>query len=166
MAKITLKGNPINTNGELPAMGSQAPAFTLIDPELKEISLSDFKGKRKLIYAVPSLDTSVCLLSTKKLNDEAKKHPEMVFIVISGDLPFAQKRACGLEHIENIKTLSFLRSKDQYPKAYGMLIIDGPLQGLSARAVLALDEEDKVIYRELIPEITQEPDFPKIFKNL
>ncbi len=164
MSKITLKGNSIHTAGELPAIGQKAPDFKLVDGDLNDKSLKDFKGKRKLISIVPSLDTAVCSLSTKKFNEEFKKHPNFVGIVVSADLPFAQKRACG-EEIKNMVTLSMMRSKD-FARDYGILIIDGPLAGVCARGVLVLDENDKVIYRELVPEITQEPDYEKALEAL
>jgi thiol peroxidase len=160
MSRITLKGNPIHTTGELPVVGKKARPFKLVDIDLKERELSEFAGKRKLLSIVPSLDTEVCSLSAKKFNDAAKKHPGAVILVISADLPFAQKRVCGLEHLVNLITLSMMRTKD-FAKDYGILIADGPLAGLCARAVLVLDEEDHVIYAELVPEITQEPDYDK-----
>lgn len=165
MAKITLKGTAIQTSGELPALSSTAPDFTLVDGELKERSLKEFKGRRKLISMVPSLDTPVCSLSTKKFNDFAKKHPEIVIMVVSADLPFAQKRICQQEKLENVVTLSMIRSKD-FAKAYGVLIIDGPLAGLSSRAILVLDENNRVIYREQVPEITQEPNYDPALQAL
>ncbi|MBI2743253.1 MAG: thiol peroxidase [Chlamydiales bacterium] len=165
MAKITLKGNPVHTSGELPAQGSVAVDFLLTDSSLKDRSLKEFQGKRKLISIVPSLDTPVCSLSTKKFNETAKKHPEVVFMVVSADLPFAQKRACETEKVENVLTLSMMRSKD-FAKNYGVLLVDGPLAGITARAVLVLDEKNKVVYRELVPEIAQEPDYDKAIKAL
>ena len=160
MAKVTLKGNLIHTNGDLPAVGSKAPEFQLVDQDLNNHSLKDYKGKRKILYIVPSLDTSVCSLSTKKFNEQIKKHPTIVVLAISSDLPFAQKRFCGAENVKNIVTLSMMRSKD-FAKDYGVLIQDGPLAGICARAVIVLDENDKVIYVQLVPEITQEPDYEK-----
>ncbi len=165
MAKITLKGNPIQTSGELPQMGASAPDFILVDRDLKDRNLKEFQGKRKLLSIVPSLDTAVCSLSTKKFNDAAKKHPEVVFLVISADLPFAQKRLCDQEKIENVVTLSMMRSKD-FAKNYGVLILDGPLAGICARAVLVLDENNRVIFREQVPEISQEPSYDPALKVL
>ncbi|MFI5335136.1 MAG: thiol peroxidase, partial [Chlamydiales bacterium] len=135
MAKVTLKGSPIHTSGELPAIGSVAQDFTLVDGDLKNRSLKEFKGKRKLISIVPSLDTAVCSLSTKKFNETAKKHPEYIFLTVSADLPFAQKRFCSQEKVENVLTLSMMRGHD-FAKNYGILIMDGPLAGVCARAVL------------------------------
>jgi thiol peroxidase len=165
MAKITLKGSPIRTNGSLPSIGAKAPDFQLVNGDLNDRSLKDFKGKRKMIYIVPSLDTSVCSTSTKKFNEQIKTHPEITVLVVSADLPFAQKRACSQENIANIITLSMMRSKE-FAKAYGVLIEDGPLAGICARAVVILDENDNVIYTELVPEIAQEPNYDKALQML
>lgn len=165
MAQITLKSHPIHTSGELPKIGSKAPDFLLIDSELKERSLRDFHGKFKILSIVPSLDTEVCSLSAKKFNEEMKKHPDVHVLVISADSPFAQKRICLQDGLKNITTLSLMRSKD-FAKSYGVLIQDGPLAGLCARAVLVLDEHDKILYTELVPEITQEPNYEKALRAL
>ncbi len=165
MADITLKGNPIRTNGNLPPIGSKAPDFLLTDGTLKDMSLKDYAGKRKLLSIVPSLDTPTCSLSTKKFNEEIKKHPEVVALVISADLPFAQKRMCAAENVENIIPLSMMRSKD-FAKAYGVLIENGPLAGICARAVVVIDEKDLVVYTEQVPEIAQEPDYEMALKAL
>ena len=158
MAKIKHGGNPITTNGELPKVGSKTPDFHLVDAALNDVRLSDFKCKKKLLNIVPSLDTGICAMSTKKFNDLAKKRPDVQVLVISADLPFAQKRFCGAEGIENVKTLSMMRSRN-FAKDYGVLIQDGKLAGINARAVVVLDENDKVIYNELVPEIGQEPNY-------
>ncbi|MGH8271561.1 MAG: thiol peroxidase [Gammaproteobacteria bacterium] len=158
MAKITLKGNPINTNGELPSVGSAAPDFKLTNGGLADQSLSDFAGKKKLLNIVPSLDTPVCALSTKKFNDYAKDHPDTVMLVVSADLPFAQKRFCGNEHLENVVPLAMFRDKN-FANDYGVLIEDGPMAGLTARAVVVLDADNKVRYTELVPEIAEEPGY-------
>lgn len=163
MAKVTLKGNPIRTNGDLPVLNSQAPDFQLVDQNLHNHSLKEYKGKRKILYTVPSLDTATCSLSTKKFNEEIKKHPDIVLLAISADLPFAQKRFCGSENVHNLVTLSMMRSKD-FAQDYGLLIQEGPLEGILARAVIILDENNKVIYVELVPEITQEPNYEKALK--
>jgi thioredoxin-dependent peroxiredoxin len=163
MAKVTLKGNPIQTNGELPSVGTAAPDFTLVDSDLKDRKLSEFKGKRILLLTVPSLDTSVCSLETKKFNDKIKSHPELLLIVASADLPFAQKRFCASEGVSNAITLSMMRSKD-FATKYGVLIQDGPLAGVCARSILVIDEAGKIIYTELVPEITQEPNYDKAFE--
>jgi thiol peroxidase len=165
MANVTLKGNPIQTNGSLPSLNQKAPDFTLVDNDLKDHSLGDYKGKKKLLSIVPSLDTPTCSLSAKKFNDAAKDHPDIVILVISADLPFAQKRICGLENLKNVLTLSMMRSKD-FAEDYGVLITTGPLAGIAARAVVVLDAQDKVIYTELVPEITQEPNYDKALEAL
>ena len=158
MAKITRRGEPITTNGELPKVGSKAPDFHLVEADLKDVRLADFKGKKKLLNIVPSLDTPTCALSTKKFNDFAKTRNDVMVLVISADLPFAQTRFCSAENIANVKTLSMMRSRN-FAKDYGVLIQDGPIAGITARAVVVLDENDKVIYTELVPEIRQEPNY-------
>jgi thiol peroxidase len=158
MATITLEGNEINTNGDLPAVGATAPGFDLVDKDLNNVALDDFSGKKKLLNIVPSLDTGVCATSTKKFNDAAKQHADTVFLTISADLPFAQGRFCEAETIDSLKTLSMMRSKN-FAKDYGVLIADGPLAGVTARAVVVLDSDNKVVYTELVPEIVQEPDY-------
>ena len=165
MAKITLKGNPINTNGELPKFGVQVPGFKLTDGKLNEVTLSQFKGKKKLLNIVPSLDTPVCATSTKKFNEHAKKNSNAVILVISADLPFAQGRFCTSEKIENVVTLSMMRDKN-FAKDYGVLIQDGPIAGITARAVIVTDENDRVVYHQLVPEIAQEPDYDKALNAL
>lgn len=158
MAHITLKGNPIKTNGELPSVDSQAPNFSLVSKELEDISLNDFAGKKKLLNIVPSLDTPVCATSTRKFNETAGKRTDCVVLVISADLPFAAGRFCSTEGLENVVTLSMMRSKN-FAKDYGVLIEDGPLAGITARALVVLDEQNKVIFSQLVPEIVQEPDY-------
>ncbi len=158
MAKITLEGNEINTSGDLPATGSSAPDFSLVTGELADVSLKDYAGKKKLLNIVPSLDTPVCATSTKKFNDAAKQDSDTVFLMISADLPFAMARFCGAEGTDNVVSLSMMRSRN-FAKDYGVLIEDGPLAGITARAVVVLDENNQTIYTELVPEITQEPDY-------
>jgi thiol peroxidase len=165
MASITLQGNPINTNGDLPAVGSTAPDFHLVDGELNDRSLSDYAGKKKLISIVPSLDTPVCATSTKKFNDYAASHDDAVMIIASADLPFAMGRFCGAEGTDKVVPLSMMRSRN-FAKDYGVLIVDGPLAGITARAVLVLDADNKVVYSELVPEIAQEPDYDAAIKAL
>ena len=165
MAQITHAGNPIHTNGELPKVGSAAPDFKLQDADLKDLSLADFKGKKKLLNIVPSLDTPTCALSTKKFNEQAAKHPNTVMLIVSADLPFAQKRFCSAENTNSVKTLSTMRSRN-FAKDYGVLITDGLLAGITARAVVVIDENDKVVYTELVPEIKQEPNYDKALAAL
>ncbi|MFW2132162.1 thiol peroxidase [Ectothiorhodospira haloalkaliphila] len=165
MAKITLQGNPINTSGDLPQVGSKAPAFTLVDIDLNDVRLSDFNGKRKILYITPSLDTPVCALATKKLDAWVAERDDVVVLTVSADLPFAQGRFCGSESVERAKTLSMMRSRN-FAKDYGVLIVDGPLAGITSRALLVLDEKDTVVHTELVPEIAQEPDYDKAYAAL
>jgi len=158
MATITLKGNEIHTNGDLPANGSQAPDFQLVDGNLGNVSLAAYKGKKKLLNIVPSLDTPVCQISTKKFNDHAMQRDDVVFLMISADLPFAMGRFCKAEGTDTVVPLSMMRSRN-FAKDYGVLIEDGPLAGITARAVLVIDENDKIIYGQLVPEISTEPDY-------
>ncbi len=158
MAKITLKGNEINTNGELPKVGDNAPDFSLVNAELGDVSLATYEGKKILLSIVPSLDTPVCATSTKKFNDAAKEKSDVVFLMIAADLPFAMSRFCGAEGTDNVIALSMMRSR-KFAKDYGVLIEDGPLAGITARAIVVIDENNKVIHSELVPEIAQEPDY-------
>ena len=158
MATITLKGNPVHTNGNLPAVGAKAPDFVLVNGDLQNITLDNYKGKKKLLNIVPSLDTPVCQISTKKFNDHAKTRADAVFLMISGDLPFAMKRFCSAEGTNNVVPLAMMRSRN-FAKDYGVLIEDGPLAGITARAVVVLDEQNKVRYTQLVPEIANEPDY-------
>ncbi|MBM2829261.1 MAG: lipid hydroperoxide peroxidase [Gammaproteobacteria bacterium] len=160
MATITLKGNKINTNGNLPKVGSKAPDFVLADGDLNNVTLDTYKGKKKLLNIVPSLDTPVCATSTKKFNEAAKKKVNTVFLMISADLPFAMKRFCTAEGTNNVIPLAMMRSRN-FAKDYGVLIEDGPLAGITARAVVVIDENNKVVYTQLVPEIAQEPDYDK-----
>jgi len=156
MAQITLEGNPINTNGELPAVGSQAPDFKLTDGELNDKGLADFKGQKKLLNIVVSLDTSICADSAKRFNDAASE--KAAVLVISADLPFAQGRVCSANNSDKVTSLSMMRDKN-FAKDYGVLIQDGPLAGITARSVVVLDENNKVLYTEQVPEIAQEPNY-------
>ena len=158
MATITLKGNPIHTNGELPAVGAAAPTFNLTAVDLSDKGLGDFAGKKKLLNIVPSLDTPVCAVSTEKFNEAAKTNDGLVVLVISADLPFAMSRFCGEKGIENVVNLSLMRGKN-FAKDYGVFIEDGPMAGITARAVVVIDENDRVVYTELVPEIAQEPNY-------
>ena len=165
MTQITLKGKPIHTIGNIPALHGKVPDFTLVDKDLKDRTLHEFQGKRKLLTTVPSLDTSTCSQMTKHFNQAMKHADNGVLITVSADLPFAQKRFCETESVHNILTLSMMRDK-QFGRAYGLLIEDGPLAGLLARAVLVLDEKDHLLYVELVPEITQEPNYTKALEVL
>ena len=158
MATVTLQGEPIHTSGDLPAVGSQAPEFRLVTTDLKDVNLADYAGKMKILNIVPSLDTPVCAVSTKRFNEAAKDRADLVVLVISADLPFASDRFCSAEGIDNVVTLSMMRSRN-FAKDYGVLIEDSALAGITARAVVVLDENDRVIYTELVPEIGQEPNY-------
>jgi len=158
MAQITLQGNPIKTTGDLPAIGNQAPDFSLVTSDLRDVSLKEFAGKKKLLNIVPSLDTAVCATSTRKFNETAGNRGDCVVLVISADLPFAAGRFCSTEGLQNVITLSMMRSKN-FAKDYGVLIEDGPLAGITARALVVLDEQNKVLFTQLVPEIAQEPDY-------
>ena len=163
MAKITLEGNPISTNGELPAVGSTAPDFKLTDKDLNDVSLADFQGKKKILNIVVSLDTGVCETSAKRFNDAAGD--DTAVLVISADLPFAGSRVCSAAGADKVFNLSMMRNKT-FAKDYGVLIQDGPLAGLTARSVVILDENNKVIYTEQVPEIAQDPDYDKALAAL
>ncbi len=165
MAAITLQGNACNTNGDLPAVGSAAPAFRLVSGELKDLGLGDFAGKKKLLNIVPSLDTDVCATSTRKFNETFAGREDAVALVISADLPFAAGRFCTTEGLQNVLALSMMRSKN-FAKDYGVLIEDGPLAGLCARAVVVLDENDQVVYTQLVPEIVNDPDYQAAMQAL
>jgi thiol peroxidase len=158
MASVTLGGNPITVNGTFPGKGDRAPDFTLTGKDLKDLSLKDFAGKRKVLNIVPSLDTPVCAQSTRVFNEKAGKKPNTAVLVISSDLPFAAGRFCTAEALANVVTLSTVRGRDFHGK-YGVDIADGPLKGLTARAVVVLDENDKVLHSQLVPEIKTEPDY-------
>ena len=163
MAKITLKGNSIQTAGNLPAIGSQAPDFKLTKTDLSDATLKDFAGKKVILNIFPSLDTSVCAASVRKFNSEAEKLPNTVVLCVSRDLPFAHSRFCTTEGLKNVISLSELRD-DSFSKAYGVKIVDGPLAGVLSRAVVVLDTTGKVVYAEQVPEITQEPDYVAALK--
>ena len=165
MTTITLQGNEINTNADIPVAGSNAPDFVLVNSEMKDISLSHYKGKKKLLSIVPSLDTPVCALSTIEFNKSAIEKTDVTFMIISADLPFAMSRFCKSESLENVITLSMMRSRN-LAKDYGVLITDGPLAGITARAVLVLDENNDVLYSELVSEIANEPDYAAALKFL
>ena len=165
MAKVTLQGDPLSTNGELPEVGQAAPDFRLVDKDLSDRSLGDFAGKKKLLNIVPSLDTPVCAESTRKFNDHARSHDDAVMLIVSADLPFAQQRFCGDEGLDNVVPLSLMRDK-AFARDYGVLLEDGPLAGVTARAVVVLDADNRVVYRQLVPEIADEPDYREALSAL
>jgi len=158
MATVTLQGNQIHTSGELPAVGASAPDFHLVDGKLNDVHLANYSGKKKLLNIVPSLDTPTCATSTRKFNERVRDRTDAVVLVVSADLPFAQGRFCSAEGIENVIPLSIMRSRN-FAKDYGVLITDGPLAGITARAVVVIDENDQVVYTQLVPEIADEPDY-------
>ena len=158
MAKLTLKGSPINTNGELPKKGAAAPDFKLTAGDLSDVSLAAYAGKRNVLDISPSLDTSVCATAARKFNETAGKLADTVVLLITADLPFASKRFCAAEGLQNVVPLSVMRDK-KFAQDYGVLLADGPMAGLCARAVVVLDAANKVIHSELVPEIVQEPNY-------
>ncbi|NVO20358.1 MAG: thiol peroxidase [Bacteroidetes bacterium] len=165
MATVKFKGNPIHTVGELPVVGSAAPDFTLVKNDLSEVSVVDLKGKKVVLNIFPSLDTAVCAASVRRFNVEASRLPNTAVVCISKDLPFAHTRFCTTEGIANVISASEFRSNN-FGKSYGVMLTDGPLQGLMARSVVVLDETGKVMYNELVPEITQEPDYDSAIKAI
>jgi len=162
MADIKFKGNPANTSGELPQVGTKAPTFKLVKNDLSEVSLESYTGKNKVLNIFPSIDTPTCATSVRKFNVEAAKVPNTVVLNISLDLPFAQKRFCGAEGITNVETLSAFRSS--FGKDYGLLMVDTPLAGLFSRAVIVISPEGKVLYTEQVPEIGSEPNYEGALK--
>ncbi len=156
MAQITLRGNPINTVGDLPATGSPAPAFTLTGTDLGQLSSAAYDAKPVLLNIFPSVDTPVCATSVRTFNERAAGSGVTV-LCVSNDLPFAQKRFCGAEGIENVTTASGFR--DSFGDDYGVTIADGPMAGLLARSVVVIGADGNVVYSELVPEIAQEPDY-------
>ncbi len=160
MARVQFKGTPVNTNGELPAVGSKAPPFRLVAQDLSEKSLADYAGKKKVLTINPSYDTGVCQATARQFNQRLAKLESVVVLLISNDLPFAQKRFCEAESVANAVPLSSFRST--FARDYGVELTDGPLQGLTARAVVVIDENDVVVQTQLVPEITQEPDYAAI----
>ena len=158
MAEITLKGNPIHTAGELLPIGSEAPDFVLTNSALEDVGLAAFEGKKKILNITPSLDTSLCAMSAARFNKEVAERGDTVLLNVSADLPFAAGRVCELNKLEHVVTLSTFRSPS-FGKDYAVEIIDGPMSGLMSRAVIILDEQNKVIYTEQVPEIGQEPNY-------
>jgi len=158
MATVTLHGNACNTNGELPAVGSAAPDFHLVDGKLGDVHLADYSGKKKILNIVPSLDTPTCAISAKTFNEKAAGRDDVVVLVVSADLPFASGRFCEAEGLKNVVPLSLMRTRG-FAKDYGVLITDGPLAGVTARAIVVIDENDQVVYTQLVGEIADEPDY-------
>lgn len=165
MAQVTLKGTPVQTSGELPKVGQPSPEFTLTKMDLSELSLADLKGKRVVLNIFPSIDTSTCAKSVRDFNQHANDVPGSTILCVSADLPFAQKRFCGAEGLEQVVPVSDFRNK-RFGGDFGVTILDGALRGLLARAVVVLDEQGKVVYTELVPEIGNGPDYETALKAL
>jgi thioredoxin-dependent peroxiredoxin len=158
VAEITLHGTPCRTSGDLPRVGDVAPDFRLVDGKLAEATLATFAGKTKIVSILPSLDTSVCALSTRKFSERLAGRSDAVLLVVSADLPFAMKRFCSGEKLDNAVPLSMMRGRG-FAKDYGMLIVDGPFEGLTGRAVVVIDRDDRIVHAELVGEIADEPDY-------
>jgi len=165
MATITLKGNPVNTNGELPEIGSDAPLFTLTGSDLSPISASDFKGKKVILNISPSLDTGVCAAAARQFNKMASEGMGATVILVTKDLPFAQKRFCEAEGLENVLTASDYKNSN-FADAYKALIIDGPMEGLLSRAIVVVNEDGKVVYTEQVAETVNEPNYEAALNSL
>ena len=158
MSQVTLQGNPVEVGGRFLEAGQSAPDFKLTAGDLSEKTLADFAGKRKILNIFPSVDTGVCATSVRKFNAEASALNNTVVLCISADLPFAQARFCGAEGLDKVVTLSTMRGA-AFLQDYGVAFATGPLVGLTARAVIVLDEQDQVLHSELVPEVAQEPDY-------
>ncbi len=165
MSKVTFKGQPVNVDGQFPAVGATVPAFRLVGSDLADVSLADHAGKRKVLNIFPSVDTGVCAASVRRFNELANKLDNATVLCISADLPFAQARFCGAEGLGKVTMLSLMRGR-QFLNDYGVALASGPLSGLAARAVLVLDEHDKVLHAELVNEIGHEPDYDAALQAL
>lgn len=165
MAQVTFQGNPVHTIGDLPRVGTQAPDFVLTKTDLSDISMNDVLGKRIVMNIFPSVDTPVCAASVRRFNADISEFKNTVVLCISRDLPFALARFCGSEGLENVIPASELRTLD-FGKLYGVRITDGPLAGLLTRSVVILDSTGRIIYRQLVPEIAEEPDYESVLKTL
>jgi len=165
MAEITLQGNKVNTNGDVPQIGSSAPDFILVDSDLNDLSLSNYDGKNIILNIIPSLDTPVCQKSTKIFNEKASNLSDVIVLAVSADLPFAMKRFCSAESIESVKPMSMMRSRN-FAKDYGVLLVDGPLSGITARAVVVINKDKKIIHSELVQEIANEPNYEAALNSL
>ncbi len=165
MATITLKGNEIHTSGTLPEVGTKAPNFNLVGLDLSAKILEDYKGKKLILNIFPSIDTGTCAESVRNFNKKAASLSNATVLCISRDLPFAQKRFCGAEGIENVEMLSDFRTRD-FGKTYGLDLIDGPLSGLHSRCVVIIDEEGNVSYTEQVAETADEPNYEAALNNI
>lgn len=155
---VTLGGKPVKIEGSFPKIGDKAPAFSLVNKDLEDTTLANFSGKKKVLNIVPSLDTPVCALSTRKFNQQASNMKNTVVLIVAADLPFAMKRFCEAEGLDKVIVLSTMRGSE-FMRNYGVAIADGPLAGITARAVIVIDEHDQVIHAELVPEIKNEPNY-------
>ncbi|MGO1660054.1 MAG: thiol peroxidase [Marinobacter sp.] len=165
MSTVTLDGNPVDVSGQFPQNGDTAPAFTLTSSGLEEVTLDNWAGQRKILNIIPSIDTGVCAASTRKFNEKASALDNTAVLVVSADLPFAAARFCGAEGLDNVSTLSTFRNHS-FQQNYGVAMQDGPLASLCARAVVVLDENNKVIHSQLVNEIKDEPDYDAALKVL
>ena len=165
MAATKFKGTPVKVSGEFIEVGVYAPDFQLVKADLSTLSLKDLKGKNVILNIFPSIDTPVCAISVRKFNEKAAQYPDTIVLAISKDLPFASGRFCSAEGIENVIPLSDFRKTD-FDKDYGVCIADGPLAGLLARAVVVINKEGKVVYAQMVPEITEEPDYDKALASI
>lgn len=162
---VTLGGNPFQVNGDFPQKGQTAAPFSLVGKDLADVTLESFTGKRKILNIFPSIDTPTCATSVRKFNETANDLSNTVVLCISADLPFAQGRFCGAEGLANIVTLSTMRGSE-FLTAYGVALATGPLAGVAARAVVVLDENNKIVHSELVAEIKNEPDYDAALKAL
>ena len=158
MAKITLKGNEVNTNSDIVSQGSDAPDFILVNSDLQDVNLSSFDGKNKILSIVPSLDTPVCQKSTLVFNEKVAGLEDTVMLIVSSDLPFAMKRFCTNESLDNVMPVSMMRSRN-FAKDYGVLLVDGPLSGITTRAIITISKDNKELHSELVTEIAYEPNY-------
>jgi thiol peroxidase len=158
MAEFEDKGKRFHTNGELPAVGSEAPDFRLVDVNLKDVTLASYRGRSKILNIVPSLDTRTCAASARTFNEKASAVPGAAVLVISADLPFAMKRFCATEGLNDVIPLSMMRGR-AFAKSYGVLITDGPMEGIAARAVVVIDPSDRVVHAQFVRDLSQEPDY-------
>ena len=158
MAKITLKGNEVNTNSDIVSQGLDAPDFILVNSDLQDVNLSSFDGKNKILSIVPSLDTPVCQKSTLVFNEKVAGLEDTVMLIVSSDLPFAMKRFCTNESLDNVMPVSMMRSRN-FAKDYGVLLVDGPLSGITTRAIVTISKDNKVLHSELVAEIADEPNY-------
>ena len=165
MAKLTLKGNEVNTNSEIVQIGQTAPDFTLVDSDLNDVNLASYEGKNKVLSIVPSLDTPVCQKSTLVFNEKVAELDDTVMLIVSSDLPFAMKRFCTSESLDNVMPVSMMRSRN-FAKDYGVLLIDGPLSGITSRAVVVISKDNKILHSELVSEIANEPNYQAALDSL